>query len=402
MLIIDYDLLIDSWNNTLSVLAELAKVPSALVMKVDDNDKIEVFAKSPGDRNPYRLGESEKLTGSGLYCEHVIQHQTTLNIPNALQDTDWNDNPDVAQGIIAYLGLPIANGDESPFGTLCILDNKQHEFSASTLKLLQTIKHNFEIQLKLLHQQHIDDESQQQDELAILIRAIAHELNTPLGVGMTTVSVMQSQLDDIKVKLRDNSLDKASLNRFLDTTEKSTTLLTKNLNNMAKRITTLQDLLANDSCFEKSPCELYPIINNAVASFDKKLTQSHVKYHIDVGNSAGSQTICAPELLQQTLHILCQNSIDHGFDDQPDPQIYIVLSEYNNLLKIHYRDNGKGISPEHQWKIFTPFYTTKQSASCSGLGLSIAKRIVTQQLGGEIIVQPAKIGCSFTISLTKT
>ena len=53
------------------------------------------------------------------------------------------------------------------------------------------------------------------------------------------------------------------------------------------------------------------------------------------------------------------------------------------------RDNGKGILPEVQDKIFVPFFTTKTAGS--GIGLSLCKQIMNQH-GGNITVysEPGK------------
>ena len=135
--------LIESWNKTLAVVAKLASVPVALVMKIEKNN-ITVFCKNSGTSdNPYSIGNSECLSGSGLYCEQVIKSQQILNIPNALLDENWNNNPDLKLNMIAYLGLPIVDDSGSLFGTLCILDNKEHVFSETTIGLLEAIKQSF-------------------------------------------------------------------------------------------------------------------------------------------------------------------------------------------------------------------------------------------------------------------
>ena len=66
------------------------------------------------------------------------------------------------------------------------------------------------------------------------------------------------------------------------------------------------------------------------------------------------------------------------------------------------RDNGTGIAPEIQDKLFQPFVTTKPTGEGTGLGLSISYDIVTQQHGGSIAVdsEPGEF-TEFTISLPR-
>ncbi|MDE5702014.1 MAG: HAMP domain-containing histidine kinase, partial [Bacteroides sp.] len=75
------------------------------------------------------------------------------------------------------------------------------------------------------------------------------------------------------------------------------------------------------------------------------------------------------------------------------PKITSATSSYNCNITV--RDNGEGILPEVQDKIFVPFFTTK--ASGSGIGLSLCKQIMNQH-GGNISVysEPGKGSC-FTL-----
>lgn len=49
---------IENWQSTLDILADLFKVPAALIMKLQD-DYIEVFVSSASDSNPYKKGDKE-------------------------------------------------------------------------------------------------------------------------------------------------------------------------------------------------------------------------------------------------------------------------------------------------------------------------------------------------------
>lgn len=62
-------------------------------------------------------------------------------------------------------------------------------------------------------------------------------------------------------------------------------------------------------------------------------------------------------------------------------RIEIVEKLYDNYIQIQVKDNGEGIPPEMQSKIFTPNFTTKSSGT--GLGLAMCKSIV-EQAGGNI------------------
>ncbi|HBY88690.1 MAG TPA: histidine kinase [Colwellia sp.] len=394
--------LIDSWNNTLAIVAKLASVPVALVMKIEKNN-ITVFSKNTDTSdNPYTIGQTECLHGSGLYCEEVIKSQKMLNIPNALCDENWNDNPDLKLNMIAYLGLPIVDDDGSLFGTLCVLDSKEHVFSDTTVGLLEAIKQSFEVQLKQLHQQHIIEEKQKLEALSILISGLSHEINTPLGIGITATSIIESTIENIEQKLSSKSLNQNTLSSCLSTMKDSVSLLSSSLNHTADQVSNLQDLLICNEVVNYQLLELFSLVKSTFKKHKNMLNIQNVKYKIKHQEHDDTQAFIAADLLQQVLLILCKNSLEHGLVDADNPSISVEFENYLDLIKLHYRDNGQGIAKSERIKVFNPFYTTNRSLGSNGMGLSLAKRIITQQLHGEISIVDSTSGVHFVITLPKS
>ena len=143
---------ISSWQSTLDILAEVFNVPAALIMVLNDGH-IEVFVSSDTDKNPYQKGDKEVFDGSGLYCERVIKTNSELLVPNALNDNEWKNNPDIKLGMISYLGFPLMWPNGKPFGTICVLDKKENVYSLVYRKLLEKFKQHIELDLKLINKE---------------------------------------------------------------------------------------------------------------------------------------------------------------------------------------------------------------------------------------------------------
>ncbi|MGV9198712.1 MAG: GAF domain-containing protein, partial [Promethearchaeia archaeon] len=137
----------EKWQSIVDILAETNNVPVALIMRLK-TPEIEVFKSSRTAHNPYEAGDSEKL--EGLYCERVINSQGKLLIANALEEEEWKNNPDVELGMISYLGYPIKLPDGEIFGTICILDTKENQYSETTEKLMLEFKELIESHLELI------------------------------------------------------------------------------------------------------------------------------------------------------------------------------------------------------------------------------------------------------------
>jgi len=161
------DWLITKWQEIADLLAGILHIPAALIMKTG-NEYVEVFLSSKSGNNPYHVGDKEKWYG--LYCETVIKSQKKLSVINAQKDTHWDKNPDIKLGMIAYLGFPINFPDNQPFGTLCVLDNKERIFTAQEEKLLVQFKNVIELDLALI--QSFEDKT---DELSKTIKEQQNE-----------------------------------------------------------------------------------------------------------------------------------------------------------------------------------------------------------------------------------
>jgi signal transduction histidine kinase len=75
--------------------------------------------------------------------------------------------------------------------------------------------------------------------------------------------------------------------------------------------------------------------------------------------------------------------------------IAVDLEQEGNNVAITVRDNGRGIAREHLPNIFRPFYTTKGSGT--GLGLSLARRIVEQHQGRIEVTSSLANGTKFVV-----
>ncbi|MCZ4694961.1 PAS domain S-box protein [Ancylomarina euxinus] len=138
------DTTVSKWQKLIDLLSKTFKLPSTLIMELD-GEWMKVFARNENTQNPYQIGYRESL--HGLYCTTVINTGKKLSVPNALKDPDWMKNPDIKLGMIAYLGFPIYLPNKEPFGTICVLDNKENVFSKDIEQLLLQIKNIIELDI---------------------------------------------------------------------------------------------------------------------------------------------------------------------------------------------------------------------------------------------------------------
>lgn len=69
-------------------------------------------------------------------------------------------------------------------------------------------------------------------------------------------------------------------------------------------------------------------------------------------------------------------------------------------IRVSVSDDGAGISPEHVDRVLDPFFTTKEVGKGTGQGLTIARRVITQDHNGTLGIESTKhVGTTFTVTL---
>ncbi len=97
-----------------------------------------------------------------------------LVVPNALDDPQWKDNPDVALNMISYMGVPLICPDESIFGTICVLDDHTREYLPLYRDMLGEFRSIIEQDLLMLDQ---DNQLRLANKRLIHELAVARELS---------------------------------------------------------------------------------------------------------------------------------------------------------------------------------------------------------------------------------
>ena len=383
---LDYStLLIEQWSQTLNLLAEILDIPAVLIMKLE-GEHIKVFAKSEGQHNPYHVGEAETFDGSGLYCEHVIKNQEMLEVNNALKDPAWDSNPDIKLNMIYYLGLPLNYSDGQPFGTICALDSQERPTEKKFQNLLLHIKHTLEEQLKAYDIQQQVIEHKSQNHVENLIRGMAHELNTPTGIAITSVTTLSNMLSTLTESFHQQTLSKVQFVEFEKKASPCLELISVSLGKISKLVERFKDLSTQFS-MEVSQIRLDRFIKALAGAFNHSYGQQ-VSFHVNMPAKHTLSTI--PVLLQSVITQLVENAVEHAFDHTEEKRIDIEVEPFHHRVLIRVSDNGTGIQHHICGDVFSPHFSRKQSGHF-GLGLCVVKKIVQIQLKGTItLVSPGQ------------
>lgn len=234
--------------------------------------------------------------------------------------------------------------------------------------------------------------------LGKLVAGIAHEINTPIGIGLTTASDLSAQAHRLRNHTQNGTLTRTIFEDFLQVLGEETSLIEKNLYRAGNLIRSFKKIAVDQSSEETHEFELKQYIEDIVTSLRPKLKTG--RYSVEIECPDQLTMFGPPGTIAQVISNLISNSIVHGFAGRPEGTISIVCKKQAETVFIHYADDGAGMEENIVQNVFEPFFTTTMGQGGSGLGLHIVYNLICKIWNGSIRCDSAPgAGTQFSITL---
>lgn len=267
--------------------------------------------------------------------------------------------------------------------------NRTQALKESNQELLGTLEKIHQYQNQLV-------ENEKMASLGQMVAGVAHEVNTPIGLGVTASTLMLDKLADIKVAFDDKKLTSSQLAKFISEGEENLQLIYRNLNRAAELISSFKQVAVDQSSESTRRFNLHVLINEVLLSLKPNLKKFEHQVHINCADELNLNSKPGP--INQILINLIINSLTHAFPHTNQGNMFITAFVRDGYCHLEYRDDGCGVDDSIKNKVFDPFVTTKRGSGGSGLGLHLVYNLVTQALGGTINLKTeAGKGVHFTI-----
>jgi signal transduction histidine kinase len=381
---------INKWQSLIDVAAKIAKVPAGLIMRLNE-DTIEVFIKSRTKGNPYKAGEEAKLV-YGLYCETVIGTQKKLLVPDATKSPVWKDNnPDVDINMISYLGFPINWPDGEVFGTVCVLDSKENQYSQDYIDFLNQVKLHIEGDLHLIvTNQKLKEKNAELEQLndvkSRFLSLISHDIRSGIGLCNEFLKLTVENFD---------KFDKSELTMMLETLSQSADsayVTLENLLNWSKK-----DLLHLKP--HKTEINIISLLNKLLDYFK----QAIIIKEIEVVREFCSKDVfinADEDMLASSIRNIFSNAVKYNIKGG---KIFLRVNSVGDKIRIEIEDTGIGMDKDTLNRLFSYDNTRKAEGkydqSGAGIGLMIAKDFLDKN--GAVVKVESKIekGTRFIITI---
>lgn len=238
--------------------------------------------------------------------------------------------------------------------------------------------------------------SEKMVSMASLVTGVAHELNTPLGIMLTSISQVENEIEKVFEKIKSQKLTRSELERSEESCRLGTELLQKSLDKSIQLINNFKSLSTYNKPEKPQKFSLNKLIQSLSDSYQAVLKEHNTPLTLDFHDDV--KITSYKDVIIDVLTQLIDNSLTHAFSDIDNPHITLQVKATDEQVIIDYFDNGLGLGDEGTDKVFDLFYTTKRNTNCTGLGMPIVYNQVTQKLQGSIkFKQYNQQGTGFTI-----
>ncbi|MGV7209534.1 sensor histidine kinase [Oxalobacteraceae bacterium A2-2] len=234
--------------------------------------------------------------------------------------------------------------------------------------------------------------------LGSLVAGVAHEINTPVGIALTSASVLMEATEKVQQSVEGGNIKKSDITRYLETAGESSRLIMNNAYRAAHLIHSFKQIAVDQVSEARRRFELSDYIHEVVSSLQPKLKKTHIEVVINCPPDIMLDSY--PGALAQIITNLTLNCVEHAFEPDASGRIAINVRPEGDWVEMQVVDNGKGIPPDMLDKVFDPFVTTRRGQGGTGLGLNIVFNLIAKQFGGSITVSSTLgQGASFVLRI---
>lgn len=317
------------------------------------------------------------------FCAHAVAAGEPLIIPDATKDPRFASNPlvTVEKGIRFYAGAPLVVPGGFRLGTLCIIDTEPRRFQGSDVDrlvdLARMVSDELELRITALELRRLET---MRDSLTHML---IHDLRNPLSAATAYLSLAK----------RNRAVrDDAEALRMLSNAEDGL----DRLNDMISSLLDISRLESGEMPLSIEPCDVEELVRSAVAKGTRQATEERV----DLRFTGGPLRVrCDETLLGRVVCNLVSNALK--FTPPPGKVQVHVRPWDGDRVRIEVADEGPGIAPEDQGRIFEKFAQVEEQRTThsTGLGLTFCKLAVEAQGGTIGVESELGLGSRFFVML---
>jgi signal transduction histidine kinase len=224
-------------------------------------------------------------------------------------------------------------------------------------------------------------EAERMASLAVLVAGVAHEINTPVGVGLAAASILEKQTTGLAERFAGRLMTQSDLTAYLGAAQEEAGLIRSNLERIGTLIDAFRQVAVQGKQPEARRFRIGAMFRDILATQGEQLAVRNIEVALDCDEKLEIESVAAD--WTSILSNLVANSLRHGFDGRDRGRVAIKVAATPTQLLIDYADDGRGMTPTARARVFDPFFTTDMQNGM-GLGMHLVYNLITHRFGGSI------------------
>ncbi len=363
------------FDNLTRLASELLGVPVAHI-SIADQKNGRIFYKSQHG-HPEELAHARELPMELTYCQHVALTSASVIVPDARIHPLLVGTPALSEGQPnAYLGIPIKAPGGKVIGGLCMMQPETRHWTdveIATAKVIAScVSDLIRLKTAMLSSERLRREQRE------FTYAISHDLQSPANT--------------LKMIFGELSLESEGM------TNDARMFIDNGLATIQRMGIQVDDVLtysrAVDSDTKEEPVDLHELMQGILADLSSDIQTAGTK--VDCGNLP----VVYGDPMQ--LRMFFQNLVANALKFRKSGTEHVVSIKSistNNAYRISVQDNGIGISPENQKKVFGLFnrLNLRDKYAGTGIGLSLCQRVAENHHVAIEIASDGRNGSEFSV-----
>jgi PAS domain S-box-containing protein len=256
--------------------------------------------------------------------------------------------------------------------------------------------------------------------LGALVAGIAHEINTPIGNGLTVATTLVSKTIALGRLAESGKMRREDLGNYLNEAIECSKLIERNMGAASELVSSFKQVSVDQSSSKRRSFDLARCARDTCATLAPSLRKAGIDLALQI--EPGLIMDSYPGAIGQALINLVNNALMHGYPQDfkkaaREQELHVKMEPQELVagrieigarqaapgwIELWVQDDGLGVAGEDSARIFDPFFSTKFGQGGSGLGLSIVHALARDALGGSIELAPSVKGARFVLKMPQS
>ena len=371
----------ESFDRLTRLAAKLVGVPATFLSVVDEGR--DFYKSCFGFEEP--LATAREIEGQ-TFCHFALVSSGPLLISDTMADPVFREVPTVkSMGVRAYAGIPLISDDGQAIGSFCAIDFKPRAWTATDVEILTELAASALREIKLRaalteaeKQARAAQEATRSREEVLAV--VAHDLRTPLNFIKLATQIIA---DD------PGGQESREIVGRIDGAADLMNLLIADLLEVAK-------MEAGGLVIDAKPLSVQTLLDDTLAMLGPLARRSDVRLVTSV--EAALPAVRAD--YERVLRVFSNLVVNAVKFSRAGSEVRVTAENGDGTVRFSVTDTGAGIPLEHQDHLFDRFWQGDgRDRRGVGLGLAIAKAIVTAHGGTIGVVSAVGRGSTFYFEL---